>query len=66
MNREEEVVARAELALAKKDAIKDQLRQIDEEIRQCCKEYGEVMRVWGWSEDMLRRAVNARKMRRTA
>ena len=58
---EQQVINEAAQLLAQRDMLTQQLRALDATISNCCREYGDVMRVWGVSPEHLRRAVNARQ-----
>jgi hypothetical protein len=55
-----EIIKEARKAFERADKIAAAKRKSDEEIRNLCRRYGDVMRVWGWQSHMLRQAVEAR------
>jgi hypothetical protein len=55
-----EIIKKARKAFKRFDEIAAAKRKNDEEIRILCREYGELMKVWGWQPHMLRQAVEAR------
>jgi predicted nucleic acid-binding protein len=57
---EHEVIAAAAVAFEKRDALKAEMNAIDEQISGLVRQYGEAMRMWGFTPVMLRRAVEAR------
>lgn len=61
---EDEIIRKAAKAFARYDKFKAQQRELDEELRGLCRDYGVVMKVWGWQPYMLRQAVEARMKKR--
>jgi hypothetical protein len=57
---EHEVIAAAAVAFEKRDALKAEMDAIDEQITGLVRQYGDAMRMWGFTPMMLRRAVEAR------
>lgn len=57
----QDVIARAEMAFAKQEALREQMRAVDAEIRQICRDYGSVMKVWAVRPEHVKFAVEARK-----
>jgi hypothetical protein len=57
---EHEVIAAAAVAFEKRDALKTEMDAIDEQISGLVRQYGDAMRMWGFTPVMLRRAVEAR------
>ena len=57
---EQEVIAAAADAFARRDALVKQMEQVDAEIAVLVREYSMAMRMWGYTPLMLRRAVQAR------
>jgi hypothetical protein len=57
---ENEVIAAAAVAFEKRDALKAEMDVIDEQITGLVRQYGDAMRMWGFTPVMLRRAVEAR------
>jgi hypothetical protein len=60
MMTENEVIAAAAAAFDRRDALKAEMDAIDEQISGLVRQYGEAMRMWGFTPVMLRRAVEAR------
>jgi hypothetical protein len=61
-----EIIKEARKAFERADKIAAAKRKSDEEIRNLCRRYGDVMRVWGWQSHMLRQAVEARLGKKAA
>lgn len=61
---ENEIIQKAAKAFLRQDKLKAQQRELDEDIRGLCRDYGVVMKVWGWQPYMLRQAVEARMKKR--
>ena len=57
---EDEIIRKAHKLFTREDKLKAQMREIDTEIRKACRDYGLVMKVWGWSPQHLRNAVYSR------
>lgn len=64
MDIEFDVLERAGEAFARQEKIKKEMQAIDGEIRKLCTEYSQHMRMWGYTPNMLRLAVEARLGRR--
>lgn len=62
----QDVIARAEIAFAKQEALRAEMRAIDAEIREICRDYGSVMKVWAVRPEHVKFAVEARKGMRVA
>lgn len=60
MKNEKQVITEAAALLAERDALAAKMRELDGRITQCCRDYGDVMRLWGVSPVHLRRAVDSR------
>jgi hypothetical protein len=61
-----EILEKSQDAFARFDALAAAKRENDEEIRVLCREYGALMKVWGWQPHMLRQAAEARLGKKTA
>lgn len=57
---DKEVIERARVAFAKQDALRQQMRDVEQEIKQVCRDYGNVMKVWAVRPEHVRFAVEAR------
>ena len=57
---EVDILMRAAKKINERDALTQKMRELDNEINELCREYGDVMRVWGVSITVLRRALQAR------
>jgi hypothetical protein len=57
---EHEVIAAAAAVFERRDALKAEMDAIDEQITGLVRQYGDAMRMWGFTPMMLRRAVEAR------
>lgn len=68
MNKDQEfeIIKEARKAFDRADKIAVAKRKSDEEIRNLCRRYGDVMRVWGWQAHMLRKEVDQRMGKKTA
>lgn len=55
-----DVLNRAAEKIKERDELTQKMRELDNEINVLCREYGDVMRVWGVSITVLRRALQAR------
>lgn len=66
IDQELEIIKKARKAFDRADKIAAAKRQSDEEIRVLCREYGDVMGVWGWQSYMLRKEVDARLGKKAA
>lgn len=64
MDKEFDILERANDAFARHDKLKHEMRLLDNEIRSLCTEYSQAMRIWGYRPEMLRMAVEARLGRR--
>ena len=60
------IIADARKALAKRDRIAQQLRDADSDVKAVVKRYRVAMKVWGYTPDMLRHAVEARTGKKIA
>jgi len=61
-----EILRKSQKAFKRFDDLAAAKRKNDEEIRTLCREYGILMKVWGWQPHMLRQAVEARLGKKTA
>jgi hypothetical protein len=66
MENEFDILARAADAFEHFDKIKHEMRKVEEELKDLCKEYSIAMRLWGYRPEMLRHAVEARMGRKRA
>lgn len=57
---EDEIIRKAAKLFHREDKLKAQMRELDVEIREACRDYSLVMKVWGWSPQLLRSAVERR------
>jgi hypothetical protein len=61
-----EIIKKAHKAFKRADKIAQDKRDSENEIRMLCREYGVLMKVWGWQPHMLRQAAEARLGKKTA
>jgi hypothetical protein len=61
-----EIIKRSQRAFKRADNIAQEKREIENEIRDLCREYAEACRVWNWQPHMLRQAVDARMGKKAA
>lgn len=61
-----DIIKRSKKAFKRADKIAQEKREIENEIRSLCREYGEACRVWNWQPHMLRQAVDARMGKKAA
>ena len=66
MNDADRIIADGRKALAKRDRLAQQLRDADNDVKAAVKRYSIAMKVWGYTPDMLRRAVEARTGKKIA
>ena len=66
MNDTDRIITDARKALAKRDRLAQQLREADTEIKDVIRRYSAEMKLWGFTPDMLRRAVEARTGKKIA
>jgi len=68
MNNEQvyEIIKRSQRAFKRADKIAKEKREIENEIKALCREYGDACRVWNWQPHMLRQAVDARMGKKAA
>lgn len=60
------IIKRAKAAFAKQDKLRAEMRQLDNEIREICRDYGNVNKVWGVRPEHVRFAVEAREGKKVA
>jgi hypothetical protein len=61
-----DIIKRSKKAFKRADKIAQEKREVENEIRNLCREYGEACRVWNWQPHMLRQAVDARLGKKAA
>lgn len=61
-----EIIKRSQKAFKRADKIAREKREVENEIRNLCREYAEACRVWNWQPHMLRQEVNARMGQKAA
>lgn len=57
---EHDIIIHAADAFERADALKQQQRKLDDELRGLCREYDKATLRWGWKPDMMRRVVSER------
>jgi len=61
-----DIIKRSQKAFKRADKIAQEKREVENEIRVLCREYGEACRVWNWQPHMLRNAVESRLGKKAA